>query len=96
MDIKSLLESNPNISLTVSGTDLLAFGYTIADHSVKKFIESKDEKVFTREEVIAKFEITPATLWRWTKHKIIHSKRVGGRVYYPESEINRLIESKNH
>ncbi len=93
MDISKLLDQNPNqkINITVSLNDLHEFGESIA----KTVIAKKEEKLYTRDEVIELFGVTRATLWRWTKHKIIKNKKVGRRVYYPESEIKRLTTLKD-
>lgn len=95
MDIAKLIQENPSINITINAQDLLEFSTSLACKTVQEFINSKNEKFLTRSELIERFQVSEATLWRWTKHKIIHSKRVGGRVYYPESEVNRLIEAKN-
>jgi len=86
MDVKELLEKNPNINITINVRDLLTFGQNIA----KTVLAKKDEKIYTREEVIKLFGVSAATLWRWTKLGIIESKKIGRKVYYPESEIKRL------
>jgi predicted DNA-binding transcriptional regulator AlpA len=92
--IDKLLKANPNIDITLRATELLAFGESIADRTVKKYIERKDEKVYSRQQVIEKFGICEATLWRWSKLGLIESKKIGNRVFYPESEIKRLTNQK--
>lgn len=95
MDITKLIQENPSINITINAQDLLDFSTSLASKTVQEFINTKNEKLLTRTEVVEKFQVSEATLWRWTKHKIIHSKRVGGRVYYPESEIERLTALKS-
>ena len=96
MDIKSLIKKNPNINITVNASDLLEFGNTIASQTAKEVLEKKEEKLYTRSEVIKLFDVSPATIWRWTKLGLIQSKRIGQRVYYPESEILRLTTLKEN
>ncbi len=95
MNIENLFKENPNINITVNASDLLTFGQSIATLTANSILEKHNEKVFTREEVIEKFHICSATLWRWNKLGLIHSKKIGKRQYYAESEIKKITENKN-
>jgi hypothetical protein len=92
--LEQIIKANPGINLTVKAGELLEFGNSIADRTVKTFLQKHDEKVYTRNEVIEKFKICSATLWRWDKMNLIESKKIGNRVFYPESEIKRLTNMK--
>jgi hypothetical protein len=98
MTIENLIKENPGINLTVKAGELLEIWQQIADRTadrtVKSYIDKKDEKVYTRNEVIEKFKICSATLWRWEKLNLIESNKIGNRVFYPESEIKRLTNQK--
>lgn len=94
MNIENLLIENPNINITLNITDLLNFGQSIATLTANSVLEKHNEKVFTREEVIEKFKICSATLWRWDKLGFIHSKKIGNRRYYSESEIKQVMIEK--
>jgi hypothetical protein len=72
----------------------MAFGQDIADRAVKSYIEKHDEKVYSRNDVIEKFKICSATLWRWEKNGLIEGKKIGNRSFFAESEINRLVGQK--
>lgn len=92
--INNLLKENHDINVTLRATELFEFGKSIADRAVKTFIEKHDEKVYSRKEVVQKFGICEATLWRWDKMGLIESKKIGARVFYPESEVKRLSTNK--
>ena len=94
MKIEQLIEENPTINITINASDLLEFGNTIASNTAREIIESREDKLYTREEAIEIFNVSAATIWRWVKVGIIKSKRVGKRVYFPESEIRRLTTLK--
>lgn len=94
MYLEQIIKENPGINITVKAGELLEFGQNIADRAVKTFLQKHDEKVYTRNEVIEKFKICSATLWRWEKLNLIESKKIGNRVFYPESEIKRLTSQK--
>jgi hypothetical protein len=94
MFLEQIINVNPGINITVNAGELLEFGNSIADRTVKTFLQKHEEKVYTRNEVIEKFKICSATLWRWDKMNLIESKKIGNRVFYPESEIKRLTSMK--
>ncbi|MBN1115793.1 MAG: hypothetical protein JXA77_01205 [Bacteroidales bacterium] len=92
--IENLINENPEISITLKGGDLLGLVESASDRTLKKFLEKNDEKVYTRNDVIEKFDISPATLWRWEKMRLIQCRKIGKRNYYPESEIKRVLSIK--
>jgi predicted DNA-binding transcriptional regulator AlpA len=92
--IENLIKENPGINLTVNAGQLMEFGESIADRAVKTFLQKNDEKVYSRKEVAEKFGICETSLWRYTKMGLIESKKIGARVFYPESEIKRMMSHK--
>jgi predicted DNA-binding transcriptional regulator AlpA len=92
--LDQLIKEYPDLSVTIKALHLKEFGENIADKAVKSYIEKKDEKVYSRKEVIEKFGICEATLWRWAKIGLIEQKKIGNRVFYPESEIKRLANKE--
>jgi hypothetical protein len=96
MNIESLLKENPCINITINAGDLLTFGQSIATQTANTILEKHDEKVYSRDEVIEKFHICSATLWRWDKLGLINSKKIGNRRFYAESEIKQLMNEKGN
>ena len=94
MNLEKIINENPNINITINAEDLMKFGQNIASLTAQTVLDKHEEKVFTRDEVIEKFNICSATLWRWSKLGLISSKKIGNRRYYPESEIKRLTSLK--
>ncbi len=94
MDVEKIIKENPGINITINAGDLMEFGQSIASLTAQTVLNNHDEKVFTRDEVIEKFNICSATLWRWDKLGLIEGKKIGNRRYYPESEIKRLTSQK--
>ena len=80
---------NPNISITLKGDDLQEFAKEIAQNTAKEILEKHSEKLYTRAEIIEKFKISPATLWRWEKADLIQSKKIGNKKYYPASQLKK-------
>lgn len=96
MDLKTIIKENPEINLTVKAVELLEFGQNIAAQTAQTVIKNHEEKIYSRSEVIQKFKICSATLWRWDKMGLIKGKKIGNRRFYPESEVKRLINQKEN
>lgn len=94
MELSKIIKENPSINLTVNAGDLMSFAQSIAATTAKTIIEKKDEKLFTRQEIIKKFDVCSTTLWRWDKLGIVNGKKIGNRRYYPESEIKALVSKE--
>lgn len=94
MKIQEFIRENPDVNITVKFGELMSFGQNIADQAIKGYIKKHEEKVYSRKEVVQTFGICEATLWRWDKMGLIESKKIGNRVFYPESEIKRLSTTK--
>ena len=92
MNLKQVITEHPGVNITVNATDLQEFGQNIADQTARTILERKDEKIYSRDQIIEKFGICSATLWRWGKNGKLKGRRINGRLFYPESEIKRLIE----
>ena len=94
MILEKLLEENPDINITVNAGDLMEFGQSIANQTANTVLSKHEEKIYSRNEVIEKFKICSATLWRWDKMGLINGKKIGNRKFYSESEIKRLTDQK--
>jgi predicted DNA-binding transcriptional regulator AlpA len=96
MDISKLIQDNPTINITVNASDLMEFSQSLARQTAQETLNLKKDNLLTQKETLEKFQITVATLWRWNKFGIIKSSKVGGRVYYPETEIQRVLSLRSN
>lgn len=56
---------------------------------------AKDTKdLLTIDEVVAKLGITKQSLWRWEKTKYLMPRRIGKKKFYYQSDIDRIMGSK--
>lgn len=94
MNLENLITENPGINITIAAGDLFEFGQKIADQTAKTILARDEVKVYTRDQVIEKFNICAVSLWRWEKIGLVKSQKIGGRVYYSESEIKALMGQK--
>lgn len=95
MDLEKLLQYYPEVNITIKAKDLFSFANQIAIRTANHILENKTEKVFTRDEVIKKFNISSSTLYRWTKNGFLKSNQIGNRTFYSETEIEKLIKRRN-
>ena len=96
MDYYEFFKNNEsNISISILVSDLLLFGERIAEVTAKSVLERHEEKMYTRDEVAEKFKVSDTTLWRWQNQGLITRKKIGNRVYYPETEIKKLCQLKS-
>lgn len=51
------------------------------------------EKYLIKKEVIAMLKVSLPTLHSWTKQGIIRCSKVGSRVFYKESEIEKMMDT---
>ncbi|MFC2110860.1 MerR family transcriptional regulator [Bacteroidota bacterium] len=93
-DLNEFIKNYPNVNVTIKASDLLEFGQSIAITTAQTVLSKYDEKIYTRQEVIQKFNICSATLWRWDKMGLINGKKIGNRRYYSESEIKQLVRNR--
>ena len=94
MNLLEIIREHPTINITVKGSDLLEFAETIANQAAKNALAQNQEKLYTRDEVMEKFGVCSATLWRWNKSGIIQGKKIGRRHYYTEKEILQLLSNQ--
>ena len=86
--IERMIANGNNIHIALTAKELREFGENIANEVIKNY----SLKVYTRDEVIEKFNVCSATLWRWDKEGFIQSKKISGRRYYTEADINKCMK----
>lgn len=100
MSINQLLAENANVSLSVSIADLKEFAQClIAEASAlatqkAKAATSAPNRYLTPKQVCERLCVRPCTLWRWEKKAYLTPQRIGGKVLYQESDLQRLVLDK--
>ncbi|UBM62783.1 helix-turn-helix domain-containing protein [Candidatus Sulfidibacterium hydrothermale] len=102
-NIQNLLLENPdlakNITIQVKGYDLLNF----ADKLVKQTAleveqrikaENKPDKLLTRQQVSETLDVSLSTLWHWEKKGILVPLKIGSKVRYRQSDVEKAITKK--
>ena len=92
-DILAIIQNgNGNIKLEVTGEDLLLF----SNHELSTAIaEARKEKYLTKEEVKKMCGVCDTTLWHWSKKNYLKPVKVGNKVRYRQSDIQRILGEHN-
>ena len=99
-DILAIIQNgNGNIKLEVTGEDLLLFSNQLisrAKHELSTAIaEARKEKYLTKEEVKKMCGVCDTTLWHWSKKNYLKPVKVGNKVRYRQSDIQRILGEHN-
>lgn len=95
MNIKTLLESGANVSITVTPADLKEFALTMIQEATKIGGKQKTpESYLTQKEAAKKLNVSENTLWRWKQTGYLTIK-IGNSVYYRSSDIENLYKQKD-
>lgn len=65
----------------------------IVDENIARyFSKPKEEKFLTIKQVAELLGVTEPTLWRWNKEGVLKRVKVGNKVRYKESDVNKVLE----
>lgn len=89
-----MIRNGVNCQLVINSVDLKEFVFDLVDEISANQIEEryKKEKYFTRDEVCKQHHVDKSTLWRWAKSGYLVPVKLGGKVFYKESDIIKLME----
>lgn len=90
MNIKQIIDTNPNIQLVISAADLKEFILELLAERGK--VSTQPEKYLTIAEITKKYGISESTLYRWSRIGYLPKVKLGGKSFYRESDIIKLME----
>ena len=91
MNIKELLDSNPNGIAIVSLQDLKEFLREIVKE-VENENRVEKEEYYSSDQVMRRLKIAEATLYRWTREKYLPAVKIGHRNLYRKSDVEALLK----
>lgn len=99
-DIMSILTAgNANIKLEITSEDLRNFSEELISRAVNEVAtamqDSKDDCLLSKEETKKRLGVCDATLWHWDKKGYLKSVKVGSKVKYRESDVNKILGVQN-
>ena len=90
--IEDLLSMSPSMQLVITAADLKEFALSVANEVMNSSGNSKeDDTLYSPDEFARKHHVSKSTLWRWRQAGILTQTKVGGKVYYRESNL-KLVE----
>ena len=96
IDLLRLAKEAPGTIIAVPVGDLMEANNRLVERTVadlERAIAQKRETVYlTRDQVLAKLNIVPSTLWRWNKRGYLVPVKVGGENRYKSTDIDRILE----
>jgi excisionase family DNA binding protein len=99
MNIQELINSETNVTLSVTTSDLQNFADYLISQSKKELEEivktDKSETFLTAKQAADILKVDNSTLFRWAKKGILSPFKVGGHPRYKMSDIKAFSEG-NH
>ena len=95
MEIKDIITSGANVSITVNAEDLRVFFAEVAQQVINQEKAAQaaknDVEMLNQAQVCSYLGVSKATVWRWEKIGYLRpSTRMGSRPMYLKSEIEKL------
>lgn len=99
MSIKDTIQSNPNVILQISGSDLLRFAKELAtevrEQAIKDTQNFMAEKLLSGKEAAQLCGVQFSTFWRWVKQGKVPQMKGAGKPRYRLSDIQKFMTEKN-
>ena len=92
-----IAKGEQRISLTLTEKGAIAYARELserilAENSLQMAEEKDDEdELLTKQEVKEKFNVSDTTHWLWAKKNYLVPVKIGRKVMYRTSDINRLV-----
>lgn len=82
------------MTVAVTATDLREFGLALIAEALANRSEEKEETYLSPDEAAEKVGVTPITLWRWEKKGVLPRIKIGNKVRYRLSDVQKMMEGK--
>ena len=83
MEVKDFFNSGRNVQLVMTLADLKEFALAFAEE-MKSVNEQREEQLYTPTQFAERHQVTK---WRWCKSGILKPTRIGGKVFYRDSDL---------
>ena len=97
--VTAISRGEKHISLTLTDKSAIAFAHEIsqcilAENAAKVSGKKDDDVLLTKKEVMERLGVSSTTLWLWEKNKYLQPVKIGRKVFYHLSDINKLRDGK--
>lgn len=87
MNIDNLLQGGGDAVLLVKASDLKDFALSLMDAARNEIADSGNEELLTPSEFCLRNRVSKATVWRWVKAGVLKPTKIGGKVFYKQSDL---------
>ena len=95
IDILQLAKEAPGTIIAIPVNDLVEANNRLVEKAVadleRAVVERQETIYLTRDQVMAKLNIVPSTLWRWHKRGYLVPLKVGGENRYRSTDIDTIL-----
>lgn len=96
IDLIRLAQEAPGTIISVQVKDLVSANERLVERTIadleRKIAERRDTIYMTKDQVLAKLNVAPSTLWRWQKRGYLVPVKVGGENRYRSTDIDKILE----
>ena len=96
IDLIRLAQEAPGTIISVQVKDLVSANERLVERTIadmERMIAERRETIYmTKDQVLAKLNVAPSTLWRWQKRGYLVPVKVGGENRYKSTDIDRILE----
>ena len=94
MNIAQIMQAGANVQIVVSLTDLKEMFNEWQDERDKKQPAQKEDVKLTADAAAMQLGVTKISLWRWAKMGYLSPVKAGRKVFYWQSDIDKLLKKK--
>lgn len=98
MEVKQIIQSNPNVIIQMTAADLKQFALDVAKEAREQAI--KDTRNFMAEKLLSGKEAAEmcgvqfSTFWRWVKQGKVPQMKGAGKPRYRLSDVQKMMTNK--
>ena len=94
-NLLDLLNTEADVLFVIKKSDLLEFASLLIEKSKKELEDAVTSKVpdtyLTRLQTCEALHVDQATLWRWNRNGYLCQIEVGGKKFYRNSDVQKLL-----
>ena len=92
MTIKELVNAGSNVHLMINAEDLRIYSESLIEDTISRLSPKKEKEVYLDvKQTCDILQVDRSTLWRWDKTGYLKPYRIGGKVRYRLSEIDKIL-----
>ena len=96
IDLIRLAQEAPGTIISIQVKDLVSANERLVERTIadlERMIAERRETIYmTKDQVLAKLNVAPSTLWRWQKRGYLVPVKVGGENRYRSTDIDKILE----